>query len=170
MITHDTIITIIASVVTSGITAFAIIAHRTGRYSEKIDQLEKCNLNTRLSVLEGKVESTQPLTKRKSPISLTDRGSKVLTESGGKSFIDNNYLELKEKVELSNPKTSYDIQESSKEVVSSLKDDDRINTIKEYLFKEGLELDNLVEVLGIYLRDLILKEKNIDISDLDKYL
>lgn len=162
--TTDTLISVVVSVVTSGITAFSIVAFRMGRYTEKVDQLEKCNLNTRLSTLEGK-----QLTKRNSPVDLTDYGKTVLDNSAGKTFIDDNYQELKEKVELSNPQTSYDIQEESRKVIEVLKDDIRLNTVKEFLFKEGMEWENIVEVLGIYLRNLILEEKNIDPKDIDTH-
>lgn len=166
----DTIITILVSVLSSGITAFAVISFRMGRYSEKIDQLEKCNLNTRLSTLEGKFENNQPLTKRRSPISLSERGTKVLTDSTGMKFVDDNYSELKTTVENKRPKTAYDVQEFSKEIIDGLKNDARINSIKEYAFKEGLELDDIVVVIGIYLRDKILKDKNWNVEDIDKYL
>lgn len=165
----DTIITVAVSVVTSGITAFAIVAYRMGRYSEKIDQLEKCNLNTRISVMEGKIEVRQPFTQRKSPINLTDRGITVLRDSGGKNLIDENYNELKNIVEENNPKTSYDIQESSKITIEKLKDDERMIVIKEYLFKEGIEFEEIIDVLGIYLRNKILEEQHIAIEDIDKH-
>jgi hypothetical protein len=168
--TTDTLLTIGISILTSALTAFAMIAHKTGRYTEKIDQLEKCNLNTRLSTLEGKMESREPLTRKKSPVSLTERGNNVLNDSGGKKFIDDNYAELKGNVETKKPATSYDIQEMSRQVVEELKEDTRINPIKEYLFKEGMEISEILDVLGIYLRDLILKEKNISTEDIDKYV
>lgn len=162
--TTDSLITIGVSIITSGITAFAIVAFKMGRYSEKIDQLEKCNLNTRLSTLEGK-----QLTRRSSPVNLTAYGNTVLNNSGGKDFIDKNYLEIKKKVESENTQTSYDIQEASRKAVESLQNDLRINTIKDFLFKEGMEWADIVEVLGIYLRDKILKEKGIDPVDIDKH-
>lgn len=160
----DTIVTIIISVLTSGITAFAIISYRMGRYSEKIDQLEKCNLNTRLSTLEGR-----QLTKRNSPVDLTENGNNVLNDSSGKSFIDDNYNELKGKVESKSPTNSYDIQEFSKHVIQEIQDDVRMDPVKEYLFKEGMEIQDIIEVLGIYLRNKILEEKHIAVGDIDNH-
>lgn len=167
--TSDTIITIGVSIVTSALTAFAIVAYKMGRYSEKIDQLEKCNLNSRLSRLEGQFDQSGPVTKKKSPVSLTDRGEKILVDSGGKKFVDENFEELKNKVETPNPQTSYDVQETAKTVINGLKEDLRLNPLKEYLFKEGLDLETLNIVLGVYLRDKILAEKGWNIEDVDKY-
>ena len=41
--------------------------------------------------------------------------------------------------------------------------------MKEYLYKEGLEWDDLAIVLGIYLRDKVLISKNWNSEDIDKY-
>ena len=157
-------ITVGVSILTSGVTAFAVVAFKMGRYSEKIDQLEKCDLNTRLSKIEG-----QQLTKRKSPITLTDRGETVLKDSAGKQFVDENLEELHALVEERAPKTSYDVQEASKTVIESLESDDRMSQIKEYLFREGMDFEGAIEVLGIYLRDKILAAKGWNKSDIDKY-
>lgn len=162
--TTDTIITVGVSVVVSGITAFAIIALKMGRYAEKVDQLERCDLNTRLSTLEGK-----QLTKRNSPVDLTDYGTTVLNTSGGKAFVDSNYPELRDKVEENKPQTSYDIQEAARKIIGDLQEDTRLNTVKEFLFKEGMEWNDIAEVLGIYLRNLILDERHIDRTDIDKH-
>lgn len=162
--TIEPLITIAVSVITSLITAFAVVSFKMGRYSEKIDQLEKCNLNTRLSTLEGR-----QLTKRNSPVDLTEFGTTVLTTSGAKAFVDANYDDLKGKVEESNPQTPYDIQEASRGVADNLKDDIRTNPIKEYLFKEGREWPDIAEVIGIYLRNKILDERHIERSDIDKH-
>lgn len=156
--TLDTAITVGVSVVVSALTALAIIALKMGRYAEKIDQLEKCNLNTRLSTLEGK-----QLTRRSSPVDLTEYGTTVLNNSGGKAFVDTNYAELKRKVEAIDPQTSYDIQEASRRVVGEMQEDARLNAVKEFLFKEGMEWNDIAEVLGLYLRNLIL-------TDLDKHV
>lgn len=161
---YSPLITVLVSVVTSGLTAFALISHRMGRYAEKIDQLERCNLNTRLSTLEGR-----QLTRRNSPVDLTEYGTTVLNKSGGKIFVDENYSELKEKVEEGNPQTSYDIQEAARKVIEGLQEDQRLNMVKEFLFKEGMEWKDIVEVLGVYLRNLILDEKHIAREDIDKH-
>jgi hypothetical protein len=165
----DTLITIGVSFVTSALTAFAIVAYRMGRYSEKIDQLEKCNLNQRLSKLEGQFEQSAPLTRRKSPVSLSDRGMKVLLDSGGKAFVDENFEHLHKTIEAKKPETAYDVQEIAKSVIASLKDDSRINPMKDYLFKEGMTIDDLFVVLGVYLRDKVLQAKGWNSEDIDKH-
>jgi hypothetical protein len=49
-----------------------------------------------------------------------------------------------------------------------MKDSDDFNIFKDYLFKEGLSIDDIVEVLSIYLRDKILELKHLQAEDVDK--
>ncbi len=147
-------------------------------YRSKVDRLEAdvkeirtdCKeVRDKVIKCETALDYKEPLTRKKSPVSLSDRGTRVLAESGGQSFVEQNYAELKVEVENKKPATSYDIQEAAKQVIEDIKDDSRINPIKEYLFKEGMELDDIVVVLGIYLRDKILKERGVAADDIDQY-
>lgn len=149
-----------------------------GSYKEKVNHLEKesesnkkCLQEVRDKVIscETSLKERGPLTKRESPVSLTERGAKFLTESGGKKFIDEYYIALRAKVEGRGPKTSYDIQEESRNVLKEESEDENFSPLKEYLFKEGLELSDLITVMGIYLRDRILKDKGIDLKDIDEH-
>ncbi len=166
------IIQIIASILTAGITAFAVVAFKLGKYSEKVDQLEKCDLNSRLSKLEGQfqqINTTNAFLRKESPIALNEKGEKLLRESGGSDFLSQNFETLFEAVENKGPQTPYDVQEMSKEVLSAMRDSERFNPLKDYAFKEGLELETLISVMGIALRDMILNKKHWKVEDVDKY-
>ncbi len=172
------IILSIASIIVSALVSFIVASVRMGVYKNKVDtncsdisdiKRESKEVRDKVIACETSLKEREPLTRRKSPVSLTDRGTKVLNESAGAKFIDSIYEELKRKVEEKNPKTSYDVQEISKKIISSLGNDERLNPMKEYLFKEGLALPDLFEVLGIYLRDKILKEKNWNADDIDRF-
>jgi len=177
--TTATIIISIAGIVISILASFIVATLKIGEYKNKVDQAirdigeirkEEREIRDKVIACETSLKEREPLTKRKSPVTLSDRGNHVLTESKGKDFVDSNYEELKLAVEKTNPQTSYDIQESSRQIMDNLRDDARINPIKEYLFKEGMELEDIIVVLGIYLRDKILKEKGIEAKDIDKYI
>jgi hypothetical protein len=142
-----------------------------GKYIEKVDQLEKCNFQQRISTLEGSFNARRDIgayTQTKSPISLNPKGETLLDASGGRMYVDSNFQKFMEEVDVQQPKSSYDIQELSKRVIKAHAGTDDFTTLKEYIFKEGIELEVLTVVLGIYLRDKILEEKNIDITDVDK--
>ena len=168
----------LAGVVISALVSFIISSMKIGEYKNKVDtavgdigkiEAELKEIRDKVIACETSLKEREPITKRKSPVTLTERGSKILAESGGRIFIDSNYPELKKKVEDTKPQTSYDIQETSHAVIDGLKDDTRINGIKEYLFKEGMELSEMVDVLAIYLRDKILEERHIAVEDVDTH-
>lgn len=168
----------LAGIIISGLVAFIVSSMRIGEYKNKVDtavsdiakmETEIKEIRDKAVACETSLKEREPLTKRKSPITLTDKGNKILTDSGGRKFVDDNYSELKKLVEDSKPQTSYDIQETSHKAIEGLKNDIRMNGIKEYLFKEGMELSEIVDVLGIYLRDKILGEKKWRVEDVDRY-
>ena len=146
-------------------------------YKEKVKNLEENmkevkadlkEIRDKVIACETSLKEREPFTKRKSPVGLTDRGKEFLNNSGGKDFIDNNFAVLKLEIEKSDPKTAYDVQEKSKVVLKNMANTDIFNPLKEFLFKEGLELDDLITVMGIYLRDKFLPEKGFLPEDVDK--
>lgn len=168
------IIQMFVSGLIGGLTAFFTIGQykaKVDRALSDIDKLENGQKEIRDKVVacETSLKEREPLTKKKSPVSLTERGKKFLTDSKGGEFIDNNFDELFDKVESKSPQNAYDVQEFSRQVVESLEDDTRINAIKEFLFKDGSTLDDLFTVMSVYLRDKILIKKNWNVDDIDNY-
>lgn len=170
------IIVSIAGVLVSALISFIVANIRIGEYKNKVDthasdirdlKDEHKEVRDKVIACETSLKEREPLGRRKSPVALTDRGNKVLLESGGKDFIDESFAELNGMVDAMNPRTSYDVQEDSKKVIEALTSDVRINPLKEYLFKEGMELEDIVFVLGIYLRDKILESKKWNMDDID---
>lgn len=167
-----------ASLLGGGLTSFAVVSIRIGKYVNKLDNActdvgdlkkEMKEIRDKAVAAETLLKERGPLTKTKSPISLTERGQKVLADSGGQKFIDDNYVDFKSQIESKKPETSYDVQEMAKAVVEGLREDVRFNPLKEYLFKEGLSVEDIVSVLGIYLRDRVLADKEWKTEDIDKY-
>lgn len=162
-----------ASVFCSIVSAFAIVSWYASHYKTKIDNInETCKsingLHIDIGILKDfkiraekfiEERSKANFTQSKSPLSLTDKGKVVLLDSGGKDFIDKNKDELLDSIKLKAPKTEYDIQEFSKEVINSCMNRDEFIPIKEYLYKESsIPKEPVMEVLGIYLRDIYINE------------
>ena len=162
------VINLIISVVASAAVGFFAAAHKLGKYEEKVNTLETKvttlesevkELNKKLVECSTKVdERTQSyaasLTKRKSPVSLTDRGESLLKRSEADKFVLENQGELVEKIKERHPKSAYDVQIYAKEVVESLQNEDRFTKFKDFAFKEGIELDAIFIVMSIFLRDI----------------
>ncbi len=143
---------------------------------EKIKNLEKAMEEVKKGLQEARdkaikceaiIDKQGPLTQTKSPVSLTDRGQRFLEESGGKKLVDDNFSSLRADVETHSPKTAYDVQEFARTSVKILESKD-LTGVKDFLFKEGAKLEEFFTVVAIYLRDRILKEKNMDVADVDK--
>ena len=120
------------------------------------------DLNMRFSKLEGGVERDRVIyvgfLQIRSPLSITEKGMKLLEESGGKEYIDNNVASLIEDIRRKTPKSLYDVQAFSKEVVENHSGDDEFIKIKNYIFRHGLAFDSVIMTLAVYLRDNAFEE------------
>lgn len=101
-----------------------------------------------------------------SPLDPTEKGWKYLRESGLNKIIDEERREdlLKAlKDSLSDDYTNYDVQEKSRIVVLNLRDDPEIaRKMEEYSFENGIDVDLLLRLGGLLLRDNFLnREHNI---------
>lgn len=181
--TQTTVIIFVINIVISGLVGFVVASMRIGIYKNKVDNLETTvgkdehgglrktvgDMRDKVIACETSLKEREPLTKRKSPISLTERGLGLLKNSGGEKFVDDNFDELLKKVDELKPTTAYDVQEDAKKVIEGLREDERLNPIKEFLFKDGSSLDEVATVMGIYLRDKVLKHKDWNVEDIDQH-
>jgi len=152
------------------------------RYAQKIDHLiervkdlEKDNRehSIKITQCETRIEERTSgpnagLFKRKSPISLTAKGEDVLKKSGADKFVIENLNELIQKIKEKNPMTAYDVQEYSYHVIQSLTNDWRINHLKDFAFKEGMDLEAIFRVTALFLRDRALPILNFAYEQIDE--
>lgn len=180
----NTLVTIglfIVNMLVAGLVGYGAASRKIGEYKNKVDGIENTlgkdehgglrktvgDIHTKVIACETRLEERGPLLQRQSPVSLTERGSKFLEDSGGKQFVDDNFGELLGVVDAMNPKTAYDVQEDSKQAIEALRDDERLNGVKEYLFKDGSTLEEAFAVMSIYLRNKVLTQKNWNVDDID---
>jgi hypothetical protein len=95
-----------------------------------------------------------------SPLHPTEYGFKLLKESGMEKIIHENREKLFQelKAALGKNPTSYDVQEKSIGIMLSNKDKSLFNPIKEYVFERGINIDVILRLGGLILRDEYLKE------------
>lgn len=170
---------IISSGAISTIVTFLVILLYVGKYREKVDRLDKendklnqqfLNISSKLSKIEGILEISRmvsPYVQSKSPLGLTEKGKALLIDSKGKDYIDLRKNEFLKEIKSKNPKTAYDVQEMSKLVIKSRTKCDEFNSLKDFAFRKGLSIDVILDVLGIYLRDIVLKELGFKDSDIE---
>jgi hypothetical protein len=170
---------VVSSGIVSAIVSLLSVVFTTGKYKQKVETNEKeldkhdikiSEISDRISRLEGGIDRDRiyqnSYIQRKSPLSLTEKGKAVLLDSKGKDFIDKNKDNLLENLKNLNPKTSYDVQELSRKILDEETKKEDFNKIKEYAFKNGLQLDLIMDIMGIYLRDEVLSDFNFNVNDL----
>jgi len=184
-----------SGVVTAIITLLAVLIY-LGKYREKIDRFDReldkangkldklgeklldeiknihekiLNVTIKLSNIEGGLDIAKNLhayIQTKSPLSLTNMGKALLLDSKGKEFVDARKKKFLEEIKLKKPKTAYDVQELSKKLIEGSVELDEFNEIKEFAFRKGLNLEIIIAVLGIYLRDFLLSELDFKVEDI----
>lgn len=133
-------------------TSITWIKRELGRLWEGISSME-----SRLAGAEG----------RKSPLNPTKLGWRWLNESGLAKIIDEEKKTwlLQNLQNLLPPNyTDYDVQEVARRVMVSLKDDSLMIEIKQYAFEQGIDVEMLLRLGGLLLRDNFLGWKHTIIS------
>lgn len=96
-----------------------------------------------------------------SPINPTELGWKYIKESGLERIVDEEKKEeLLEKLRnfLGKDYTEYDVQENARKILVSMKDDPTLKPIKEYAFNNGIDVDIILLLGGLLLRDNFLNQ------------
>lgn len=114
------------------------------------------DLINRISKMEGKLEGVSAST---SPVQPTELGAKYIRESGLEKILDERKTLLCENLKNSLPQNyaDYDVQEIARRIMLSLKDEPMMKPVKEYAFKEGVEVEVILGVGALWLRDDFLK-------------
>ncbi|MFA6097540.1 MAG: hypothetical protein WC788_08025 [Candidatus Paceibacterota bacterium] len=101
-----------------------------------------------------------------SPLKLTDWGESLMEKSGFSGIMSDKIKRdyLVKLVRAKDPKTNYDIQQYSMDLMSELAEvnDPVAIPLKEYSYKEGLNLEIILNSAGLVLRDEVMKELKFD--------
>jgi hypothetical protein len=143
----------------------------------KLDRLEEDmkdmtaqgrDLRDKVIACETILKERGPVVQSHSPLALTERGQAMLEESGGKEYLKKHLKELTEAIRKHKPKSAYDVQELAKETIEARTDSEEFTPMKDYLYLEGAALEELVQVLGIELRDEALPALGFNVAELDE--
>lgn len=151
----------------------AIFKHQ----DDKINKLE--TLSEKIIELKTKVEliydNTNP---RKtvaafSPISLTEIGKGIADKIKANTILEKHISKLASEVEAEKPKNAYDIQMASmkvaKEKMITLLNEDELSAVKQEAYNRGIIVEDIMSVFGVLLRNHVLNQKGLPISDVDKH-
>jgi len=131
------------------------------------------SINNKMVLMTYKIDNiNSPLSKSKSPISLTHLGEQASAELKIKDSIAAKWETIQEIInEEAESKNAYDIQQACIKIASlyleKILSADEIENIKSYAFKNGHPMSYYHLVVGIELRDEYFKKNNINIDDVD---
>jgi len=103
----------------------------------------------------------------KSPLTLNEKGKDILNKSGVKELVDRRLIQLIESIREKNPKNAYQVQEFAKEVMFNIKSNPEIlPNLQKGAFDTGVDVDSVLFVGSLYLRDLALPKFNCRLEDI----
>ena len=140
------------------------------KYNTIVDELKtnKDELQKKIDTLRTDVDKLQEfktyaqkfidsvIYKAKSQLQLTEVGKALVQESGFEEIFENVKNDLVKMLEKINPKTKYDIQEKARALMDDLVDYPPFVPIKEYAFKFGKDVGQILRAGAILLRDYYL--------------
>lgn len=104
-----------------------------------------------------------------SPAMLTDKGKKLLEESGLKNYIDENKENFMDACSEKTDATAYEVQEHIFDLFGEhVFPEDLDRQLKEKAYEEGIGVELIRRIGAIYLRDLCLEEFGKELQDIDK--
>ena len=106
-----------------------------------------------------------------SPRKLNERGEKILHDSGIKEIIEEKKDKLFELVKEKDAKNAYDAEQAVLSIVEKLPEHcpDVIEKLKTGAFKTGANIDTVLLVGGLLLRDLIFPMLGFSVEEIDKH-
>lgn len=105
-----------------------------------------------------------------SPVSLTQKGSSMLSESGMKDFVDSSIETLSSLCKPCETKNPYQIQQYVFDLFDSYKFPDKeFDLFQRFAFEKGLSIEIIRRVGAIYFRDIYLDRLGHKRSDIDRH-
>jgi len=134
------------------------------------------NLNMLVIFLSGKhKDMNTDLFVTKSPVQLTDFGTEILSAIGGKDYIDANLVALLQLLQNEGLKTALDVENYARVILLREFNTENFTHIKNFMYQNpvynsggkttNLNLDTVIQVMGVYLRNLYLS-KHPEIIDI----
>ncbi|HSW66194.1 MAG TPA: hypothetical protein VLI54_03595 [Bacillota bacterium] len=125
------------------------LGSRIDKATERIDKVHDMLLSIKLEQ-SGAVEGN-------SPRALTEKGERILNESGIKEIVDSRLGEIVTSVQARKPENEYRTEQYVIETVREFGRDQKLkDTIEEGAFNSGTTVDVVLFVGAIYIRDQVL--------------
>jgi hypothetical protein len=162
----------ISAIIVPSIGSFIYLIFKFGALFNKVNQIQEemsiipvkvSSIESKMTEMHVKVEELWRVrtTGSNSPLILNSVGKKILHSSQIEHFISDNYKTIVDKVKARKPKNSFQIQEEVIHALYSFKKNPEFKTkFENCAFNSGTDIDTVLFVAAINVRDSILKEIN----------
>ena len=162
------------------VTKFTVnISSKHDRFNERMDKSESTidEIRKDIAFIKGTlsmaIETKDSLTKKKSPLTLTDSGKEVVSTNNLDLMVDSNWQKITAALQSIKNKSPYDLQEFCIETafteMNRFFSENDIEKLKTISFKSGIPLMSITRVMGILIRDRYFGENGIDIGTIDQH-
>lgn len=128
-------------------------------------------IHTNVSDIKPKVDILwkDKIAPASSPRQLNERGKDILATSGIKAIVDEKKEELLNLIKAKGAKNAYDAEAAISSVMMELPTHcpDVIDRLKQGAFQTGMDVNSVLYVGGIYLRNMIFTELGFSLEELD---
>ena len=168
------LLVILAAVVWMTYRAGALI-EKFKAHEKKLDDVrsienEMISIRTKVDLIYQNT-NPNPLFRTQSPLALTPKGHAVSADLKAEEIINRVYDKLHKAIDEESPDTAYDIQVAAlkvaKEGLPKLITGKELISIKEHAFQNGALLEDMLTIFGIMLRDRVLQERGIPLTEVD---
>jgi hypothetical protein len=158
---------------------FTTVNTRLGNIENNVDNIGKdvVELKTDISFIRGIFEATlgkkDSMTKKKSPLSLTDEGEDVRTSNNLDEMIDANWDKINAILYGMKTRNPYDIQQFC--IEKTFIDMDKffsekdVEKLKMLSYTSSIPLMSITRLLSVLIRDRFFKENDIDTGEVDNH-
>lgn len=165
------ILSIFLNAAISVVISLIILTLKVGKYQQKVDDLkeEKDKSNHKIDSLRSDMDTLKEfklmaqkfidreLYKSKSPLTLTELGVQLVSDSGLEKVFHLEKEKLASMLSERRPETQYDVQEKARALMDELTEYPPFESIKTYAFKNGQDLGQILRAGSILLRDYYLQ-------------
>lgn len=149
-----------------GICAFIFylgaLHYRIGKFCDDHPRIQQSLIRISEILLQKKMATDRVYTASASPITLTEEGKKAIAESGFMTFYETNKRTLIDRIQKKNPKTIADLEEACKNIMLSIEDTlPSFDLLKQFAYKKGEPISQILFAGAIALRDILQKELGI---------
>lgn len=139
------------------------------KFGEKLAEIEK-NIASILAIISG---PRSDLATNQSPLSLTKRGKEIGGSIDAKNIADKHIEKYKEAYTDWEDMNAYHIQQTCVDFamneLADLLTDQEKKPLEDAAYQHGIDLLSIFWVIGIVMRDKVLKERRIDLGEVDKH-